>query len=796
MAQGSAPPNVTARLWDRLVEQADDNLGIQLVRFDRALEADDGTRLRQALDSISQLDRAGGIAGTSARTAAATYSIWEARKTGNLDQLPKVLDDLRGLARDRAGWSKIPLAEALIFELQKKPDSAIEKYRRAVELGERDPEALRRLIELLYEQKQFAAANAVYRLLPEGTAASPEFQLLAAKVSLQNRDFGRALALAAKAVPDDSKDYKKLIWRGRILWMTGNMIKAKQPLLRAKDLAPDQPAPWIALVAYYASRGPDFKPEIDKLLDEAKAKINKADAPLALAQCYESIGRPDLAKPYIEQDLKNRPNDVHVLSAAATLRLRENDFDGAEKLLLQILTADSVKKTPEDVRAAKQRLAFIMSYNRGDYEESRQKLERMGLLDQRQISRKLTGSETADEIRDRAVTLAIQPDLSSKREAIRLLVEFAAWQDLRAEDQFLLAHLHNVTGDWPQARVVLASLIQAQGEEANPLYVAYMALNLIRNSDAEAADKLVARLEKDKLQGEALRTIELRARLLAATGHADAARKLLLEQLNKPNPRLAAIASLLEQTDSGAAAEPLYKQIVAGSKRPEAVLALAAYYGRQYRAAEALALCDQAWKSAKPEAVAEASVAVLYAARVPKPDDMAHVAGRLEEALRQNPGSPTLLGTMAAVLNLRGDYTRAIAVYRQVCDRDPKDALARNNLAFLLAAHGGEYDKALAELERAKKMVGAIPMLLDTEAQIYLAKKDPAKAVERLKEAIALEPSGANYFHLAQAYHASNKELDARVAWGQAQKRKLKPADLHSLERPAYQKLAAEFAAP
>ena len=118
-----------------------------------------------------------------------------------------------------------------------------------------------------------------------------------------------------------------------------------------------------------------------------------------------------------------------------------------------------------------------------------------------------------------------------------------------------------------------------------------------------------------------------------------------------------------------------------------------------------------------------------------------------------------------------------------------------NNLAFLLSAKDGQHVEALQEIERAKKAFGPLPTLLDTEAQVCIAKGNPGRAEGLLNEVLALEPSATRYFHLAQAYQAAAKRLDAVVAWRQAQRLNLKPADLHPLERAGYQTMTREFAA-
>jgi tetratricopeptide (TPR) repeat protein len=394
-----------------------------------------------------------------------------------------------------------------------------------------------------------------------------------------------------------------------------------------------------------------------------------------------------------------------------------------------------------------------------------------------------------EEIDTRATALAMQRDFRCKREAIKILEEFHLRRRLPDDDLFLLAELHNLVGNWPRAREILVPLVKAND---NPVYIRYLAFNLILHSEAKEADKWVTLLEKS--QPDTIQTVELRARVLAASGETSKASDILMKQAEKPNAPRAVIARLLEDVGAQLEADKILQRLVVDSRKPDARLALAEYYGRQNRTVDALRICEAAWNTVPPEKVTSSAVYILYLARDPLEADIKRVIGWLDQAIRNNSLSPTLLTNMAAVLNLKGDYRGAISYYRKLVDIDRNDVLAPNNLAYLLSASEKRYDDALKVLDRAKSAFGRLPTLLDTEAQVYIAKKEPDKAITLLEQAIEREPKGSYYFHLAQAYLASEKQPDAKTAWDKARNNfQLKPADLHFLEREAYKKLAEEL---
>jgi tetratricopeptide (TPR) repeat protein len=780
-AQVVAGRDVAERLWDRLAAEAPNDLGVQLIRFDRAVEANDEARLEQAKAAILRMDGAGG---SITKLAHVLHSLWRARvKSDNsgLDQASQLLGELE---REGSGLGRVFLAQALVLELQQKPLLALGKYRQAIDAGARDPQAIRRLVELYYEQKQYAEAESVLRRLPKEAGGADRFLQVAAEVSLAAREFARALELAAKAVPTDTKDYRKQLWLSRVLALAGKPKEAEAPLLRARDLAPDEPDVWVALVQYRVNR--NQRPAAKKTIEEARQRLDKSDAALALARCYEVVGRFDLAGRLYDQALKEHPDDVRVLRNAASLRLREGNLADSRKLLERVMANSS--STGEDLRLARRLLVIAIAAD-PQPDAAKQALD---LVSRRDSPGASPGAETVEEMRTHALALALQRDMPSKRQAIKLLEDSGLRQPLQDDELFLLAHMYNAVGDWPRARSLLTAILRSEGDSSErATYVAYYGLGLIRQPDLEEAERWVGELER--LQPGMLRTVELRARLLAAVGNVAKASDLLLARAERSDVPLAPIARLLEELGATGAAESLYRKLVSASGRPEATLLLASFAGRQNRVGEALELCDRARTTADPESLCGTYVDILYSAREPRAEQIRLAVTRVEEALAKKPESAVLLGMMAALLNLKEDYGGAVTFYRRALARRQNDVLSRNNLAFLLSASQGKYADALKEIAQAKTMFGPLPTLLDTEALIYLASGDPVRAAAILNEVIVETPSASYYYHLAQAHEAAGRHVDALVAWRQAQKRGLKPTDLHPLERAAYRKAEAEF---
>jgi tetratricopeptide (TPR) repeat protein len=234
------------------------------------------------------------------------------------------------------------------------------------------------------------------------------------------------------------------------------------------------------------------------------------------------------------------------------------------------------------------------------------------------------------------------------------------------------------------------------------------------------------------------------------------------------------------------------RQAARGSRQPENVLVLAEYLGRQQRLPEALDVCEKAWRTCSPEAVAAVSVVLLHAA--PAGDHHRRRVERwLETGINQNPEEPALRLCLANLRELQERYDEAERLYRQILERDGRNAVALNNLAWLLAFQDGKGAEALELIHRAIDSVGPAPALRDTRAVVQVALGRSEPAVQDLEEAIAAAATAPRWFHLAQAHRLAGNRDAAVTAFRQAEAAGLKAARLHPLERNAYQKLLADL---
>jgi tetratricopeptide (TPR) repeat protein len=138
-------------------------------------------------------------------------------------------------------------------------------------------------------------------------------------------------------------------------------------------------------------------------------------------------------------------------------------------------------------------------------------------------------------------------------------------------------------------------------------------------------------------------------------------------------------------------------------------------------------------------------------------------SGSIDEALAKyekiREKNPENLGTamlIAALLEKKGDHSKAKAIYEEVLKKDPDSSAAANNLAFYYAEH----EPTDVNLARAEELIEpliqkhkGLPHILDTGAWVYYRQGKYEKARDLLvgvEEKVSDMPS-INY-HLGMIY--------------------------------------------
>jgi tetratricopeptide (TPR) repeat protein len=764
------------RLWGRVAAKDKKDLKVRLLLFDAAHEVGDDAAMERLLGEIREIE---GPDGPLYPYGEVTRLLARAR-SGDKEVLAQAWEWTARAKARRPGWAGIPLMEAQLLEAEGKPEVALEKYQRAIEGGVLRPAVLRRAVELLYEYHRYAEAQDILAKLPDAALVEGGLARQAAELTFLRPDQGgvperkRALDLARRAVPKNSKNFGDYLWLGQIALHAGDRGAAEEMLRRAVALADREPDPRVALVLLLA---PHDRKRALAALEEARRLL----PPLALGACYEAVGQLAEAKQQYAAALEAQPDNPDILQNVAAFFTRTGQFLDAEPVLRRLL--EPGRRSPDWAQPWVRRQLAIALAGNGSYPKC---VEALALLDANG-PRYLA---TSQDERIRAMVLANLP--GRRQEAIQLLerqLRLSLGKGLTPQEEFLLARLYEADGDWPRARAQLADLLEKDsGAQA---HVSHYAQVLLEHGEVAAAAPWIEKLEA--AEGKpSFGTVALRARLLYQQGRADeAVRRLRAYGQDQPD-QVGAVAAVLEGIGRPAEAESAYREYATRSREPEAVLLLARYLARQQRLGEALGLCERAWPIASAEDVGATCLAVLRAGS-PTEQQCRIVKRQLAAAAQQQPQSFGLVWVQAELQELQGHYAEAIALYRQVLLYEPQSVVALNDLAFLLALKEGQGAEALELLQKAIDLDGPRAELVDSRAVAYLATDQARQAVKDLEGVIAYAAKPSLYFHLARAHHQAKDRQAAVQALHKAKELGLTAASLHPLERETYQRLLQDL---
>src|SRR5262249_41550995 len=144
-------------------------------------------------------------------------------------------------------------------------------------------------------------------------------------------------------------------------------------------------------------------------------------------------------------------------------------------------------------------------------------------------------------------------------------------------------------------------------------------------------------------------------------------------------------------------------------------------------------------------------------------------------AQEKTPSSPMPLLYLAELRDVQKKYDEAENLYRQVLKMDRSNVTALNNLSWLLAQKSDDAAEALDLISRAIEVNGPAPGLLDTRANVNLARNQTEAAIRDLEEANLESPGAPRLFQLARAYLKAKDRNAAVKAFAEAKRQGFDP---------------------
>lgn len=120
-----------------------------------------------------------------------------------------------------------------------------------------------------------------------------------------------------------------------------------------------------------------------------------------------------------------------------------------------------------------------------------------------------------------------------------------------------------------------------------------------------------------------------------------------------------------------------------------------------------------------------------------------------------------LLGTLEET---KGDLNKAVDYNKKALQLDPSQAIAANNLAYLMVQTSGNLDVALSYAQTARRLLPNSPDTADTLAWVYYQKGTYSLAKDLLEDAVKAEPGNASiHYHLGMVDAKVGNKAEAAV---------------------------------
>lgn len=700
--------------------------------------------------------------------------LWKGyRARGLMAQVTNHLEDPRftqvatlanELTRDRPSWPTGFVLRGLVARQRGDSTAALEDFIAAQEKGERSIEVAENLIELYFEQGDYANADEYLKSMRDFVDRSSRLASIKIERDVTRGQVDDAIALAQqwiKASPDDPISYVRL---GHTLEISQNSYKdgpkkalelAEQAFRQAVAKGPTDSRTWFFLFRFYDRAKQDRAAALKTLSDLAN-EVSIAEGPKAfvLGQLYDSVGEFDRAAENFARAADLAPNELRVLERATAFFLNR-DGELAERYCREAL-----RRAPGSTWATRALIGIL-----AERDESRELAEAFTILDQSIQGRE----ERAVDRRLRGWLLMSRGRPEDLEAAKTIFMGLSTDPQGSIDDRARLAKLYEDEGRLLPAHEQWASV--AAEETAAPRYrvmfVRFLQAHAVQEPQyLDEVEQVIRELQATP--GQELQALDLQLDGIALSVAED--------------ERATAISDLVDEH-----LRQRFAKITSGQDRHaifESVLILLARRGRLAKMAE---LCER-----DPPLIQAAGVpislanALVYAKR---DSDIPAICDEiLSRAVAAAPDDSALAFAVANARYMHGKRDEAIALYRLTDAKEPDHPLCRNNLALALAENGA-FDEALATIEAAIAKSGPTESLLDTKTTILAHAGRGAEALP-LTEAIAKQPRpdpGA-LFHRALALQAAGDSDEARATLLRAKRRGLTsglltPGDWKLLEK-------------
>ena len=680
------------------------------------------------------------------------------------------------------------------------------QFMNALQIDPKFAEAANILAEIRFRERNYSQA---YSLLQQAIAAKPDYLpshrglVQIYRLSGKPADAEKELQFILNHSPDD---IEALLNLGALQTQQKKFADAEGTVNRVLELQPNHVGALVALASL--KRDAHDLPAAESYLKLAIGK-NPRSVPLHLnlIKFYIATGRSPEAEPLFSRALQMSNNDITVLEAQAGYYEGLKKYTEAEEIERRIQASHA-----NDAKYWGTLADFYVRM--GDWAKAKSELERLyqqhkddpGTL-QKLIELHLT-------LNDRKAAEGLNEILLKKNSQDSYGHMFKGRMDLADGNvDNAIQEFNNTAKDKPdwaavhywlaQAHIQKGNLQQAKQELETALrYDPNYQTALVSLTKLESATGMVDEALADSRRLAANRPGDVDYMLLYSQSllrkgdyaTAEKVLKVLLERApgNAEAHQLSGVVDLSHQNLGGARKEfkqawdlqpqskSLLEAVVLGyfvAKQPDAAIdflqneikshpddallyrELGKVYLWEKKRAVAIPVLQKALSLSPADPDSTILLADAYAAEK-KSDEAVHL---ISEATQHHPRDAILMLQSGMIFEKLQRWDDARGVYERAVQLDSDNALAKNNLAWLLVEHGGNIDQALNLAQQAKEKLYDNPQVTATIGWVYYKKGVYKTARDYLKQSVDKDQKNATFqYQLGMAERKLGNQDEAR----------------------------------
>lgn len=619
--------------------------------------------------------------------------------------------------------------------------------------------ALKMKARVLGQKGDHAGAEQLLRRAVEITPSADNHLVLALLIAGQKR-FDEALAMYRAGIEVGKTPAERT--RGRVLLANfhlsrGDDANAEKALLEARDESPEDSALLLTLAQFYQTRGKTDQAR-EMLEENARQQPSVAQPLLVLADFERKLGDRDAAIAAAERALQVEPKSEAARLMKAELLMEEGSRDPARGDEARAIVAGVLEENPKSVLGQFTEAKFL--YADRDFEGAATRLRRVVEEQPSAGAHLLLGSSYLElgrtELARGELLQALQMDAQNFMARTQLAALYLRTREHELAAQEARAGLERSPGN-PQLTLILAEALigQRKGEEAK----AALASIRLPEKPSEELRLQVARMQR--ITGDLDPARDALEAILAENSKSFAAMSELAlcdVQSRRPDRAIENLDRWIEENPGVGGLYELRGRIYLGFQKDGKLL-----HGDRAEADLRKAI-ELAPKQVQPRMMLAA-----YYRETNRVDLAIEQYREAKELAPQDSSVPMALGML---LEAQGKIEEAKEEYRAVLRIDQGQAIAKNNLAWLLvnveSPSAEDLDRALELAQSAKEAMPNDPSIADTLGWVMLKKNIPAAAITLFREAVEGFSKehplrGTARYHLARAYQ-TNGQIDDAIA--------------------------------